>query len=172
MNPSAFSKVPEVTLAFWIIKVLATTLGETGGDALSMSMNLGYLASTAIFAIIFALLVASQVKADEFKPILYWSTIIATTMLGTTLADFVDRSLHIGYTGGASLLLACLIGSLVVWKTDQGTFSIGSITTPRAECYYWATIMFSQTLGTALGDWTADTESFGYLGSAAIFGVL
>ena len=172
MNPSAFSKVPEVTLAFWIIKVLATTLGETGGDALSMSMNLGYLASTAIFAIIFALLVASQVKADEFKPILYWSAIIATTMLGTTLADFVDRSLHIGYTGGASLLLACLIGSLVVWKTDQGTFSIGSITTPRAECYYWATIMFSQTLGTALGDWTADTESFGYLGSAAIFGVL
>ena len=169
MNQHALSKVPEVTLVFWIIKVLATTLGETGGDALSMSMNLGYLLSTLIFAGVFAALVAAQIKADGYKPVLYWATIIATTTLGTTLADFVDRSLHIGYTGGSSILIALLIGSLLIWKRDLGTLSVDSIKTPKAEFYYWTTIMFSQTLGTALGDWTADTESLGYLGSAAIF---
>ena len=172
MNQHALSKVPEVTLVFWIIKVLATTLGETGGDALSMSMNLGYLYSTGIFAVVFAVLVVAQVKADSYKPVLYWATIIATTTLGTTLADFVDRSLHIGYTGGSTILVALLIGSLLIWKRDLGTLSVGSIRTPKAEFYYWTTIMFSQTLGTALGDWTADTESLGYLGSAAIFGSL
>ena len=169
MNQHALSKVPEVTLVFWIIKVLATTLGETGGDALSMSMNLGYLVSTLIFAGVFAALVAAQIKADDYKPVLYWVTIIATTTLGTTLADFVDRSLHIGYTGGSSILIALLLGSLLIWKRDLGTLSVDSIRTPKAEFYYWTTIMFSQTLGTALGDWTADTESLGYLGSAGIF---
>ena len=164
MNQHALSKVPEVTLVFWIIKVLATTLGETGGDALSMSMNLGYLYSTGIFAVVFAVLVVAQVKADSYKPVLYWATIIATTTLGTTLADFVDRSLHIGYTGGSSILVVLLIGSLLIWKRDLGTLSVDSIRTPKAEFYYWTTIMFSQTLGTALGDWTADTESLGYLG--------
>ena len=172
MNQHALSKVPEVTLVFWIIKVLATTLGETGGDALSMSMNLGYLYSTGIFAAMFAVLVAAQVKAESYKPVLYWATIIATTTLGTTLADFVDRSLHIGYTGGSSILAALLIGPLLIWKRDLGTLSVGSIRTPKAEFYYWTTIMFSQTLGTALGDWTADTESLGYPGSAGIFGSL
>lgn len=172
MKESALSKVPEVSLVFWIIKILATTLGETGGDALSMSLHLGYLISTGIFAIIFAVLVAGQVKANMFNPYLYWATIVATTTLGTTLADFVDRSLHIGYTGGTVVLVVLLIGSLLIWKWDMGTFSVDSIKTPKAEFYYWTTIMFSQTLGTALGDWTADTESLGYLGSALIFSCL
>ena len=172
MNQSALSKVPEVTLVFWVIKVLATTLGETGGDALSMSMNLGYLYSTVVFAVVFAVLVAAQLKATGYRPALYWATIIATTTLGTTLADFVDRSLHIGYTGGSSILVALLIGSLLAWRRDLGTLSVDSIRTPKAEFYYWTTIMFSQTLGTALGDWTADTESLGYLGSAVIYGGL
>ena len=172
MNQSALSKVPEVTLVFWVIKVLATTLGETGGDALSMSMNLGYLYSTGVFAVVFAVLVAAQVKATGYRPALYWATIIATTTLGTTLADFVDRSLQIGYTGGSSILVALLIGSLLAWRRDLGTLSVDSIRTPKAEFYYWTTIMFSQTLGTALGDWTADTESLGYLGSAVIYGGL
>ena len=172
MNQSALSKVPEVTLVFWVIKVLATTLGETGGDALSMSMNLGYLYSTVVFAVVFAVLVAAQRKAAGYRPALYWATIIATTTLGTTLADFVDRSLHIGYTGGSSILVALLIGSLLAWRRDLGTLSVDSIRTPKAEFYYWTTIMFSQTLGTVLGDWTADTESLGYLGSAVIYGGL
>ena len=172
MNQSTLSKVPEVTLVFWVIKVLATTLGETGGDALSMSMNLGYLYSTGVFAVVFAVLVAAQLKATGYRPALYWATIIATTTLGTTLADFVDRSLHIGYTGGSSILVALLIGSLLAWRRDLGTLSVDSIRTPKAEFYYWTTIMFSQTLGTALGDWTADTESLGYLGSAVIYGGL
>jgi len=172
MKESELSKVPEVTLVFWIVKVLATTLGETGGDALSMSLHLGYLISTGIFAIIFAILVAGQVKAKVFNTYLYWATIIATTTLGTTLADYVDRSLHIGYTGGTAVLVTLLIGSLLIWKWDLGTFSVDSIKTHKAEFYYWTTIMFSQTLGTALGDWTADTEALGYLGSAVIFSLL
>jgi uncharacterized membrane-anchored protein len=172
VKESALSKVPEVTLVFWIVKILATTLGETGGDALSMSLNLGYLVSTAIFSLVFAAFVYAQVKAKDFNPYLYWSTIVATTTLGTTLADFVDRSLHIGYAGGASLLAALLITSLLIWKWDLGTLSVASINTTKAEIYYWTTIMFSQTLGTALGDWTADTESLGYLGSAVVFGGL
>jgi uncharacterized membrane-anchored protein len=166
------SKVPEVTLTFWIMKIAATTLGETGGDAVSMSMNLGYLIGTAIFAAIFVVFVAMQVAATRFRPTLYWTTIIATTTVGTTLADFADRSLGIGYAGGSSLLLMLLLGSLLVWHRTLGSVSIDSIASPRAEGFYWMTIMFSQTLGTALGDWTADSAGMGYLGSAAVFGGL
>jgi uncharacterized membrane-anchored protein len=165
------SKVPEVTLIFWIIKIAATTLGETGGDAVSMSMNLGYLVGTAIFSAIFLVAVAAQIKAKGFHPFLYWTTIVATTTVGTTLADFADRSLGIGYAGGASLLLALLLASLFIWHRSLGTVSVDSITSPKAELYYWITIMFSQTLGTALGDWTADTAGFGYEGSAVVFAI-
>jgi uncharacterized membrane-anchored protein len=166
------TKVPEVTLIFWIIKIAATTLGETGGDTVSMSMNLGYLVGTAIFAVIFLLAVTAQIKAKGFQPLLYWATIIATTTVGTTLADFADRSLGIGYAGGASLLFALLLASLFIWYRSLGTVSVASISSPRAEMYYWMTIMFSQTLGTALGDWTADSAGLGYVGSAMVFGVL
>lgn len=168
----ALSKVPEVTLVFWLIKIAATTLGETGGDAVSMSMNLGYLVATAIFAAVFAVAVAAQIRAQGFHPLLYWTTIIATTTVGTTLADFADRSLGIGYAGGASLLLGLLLASLFVWHRTMGTVSVESIRTPRAEMFYWTTIMFSQTLGTALGDWTADSEGLGYRGGMLVFGVL
>jgi len=168
----AFIKIPEVTAVFWIIKILATTLGETGGDALSMSLNLGYLVSTFIFAAIFIFAVWKQIKAQRFNPYLYWVTIIATTTLGTTLADFADRSLGIGYTGGSALLLSLLIGSLFVWYRSMGSISIDSINNPKAEMFYWVTIMFSQTLGTALGDWTADTAGLGYVGAAYIYGGL
>ena len=166
------SKVPEVTLLFWIIKVAATTLGETGGDAVSMSMNLGYLTATGIFAALFVLTVGVQIAANQFHPFVYWATIVATTTVGTTLADFATRSLGIGYSGGSSLLLVLLIASIVVWYRTMGTVSVASVSTPRAEMFYWATIMFSQTLGTALGDWTADTAGLGYLGAAAVFGTL
>lgn len=165
----AISKVPEVTLGFWIVKVLATTLGETGGDAVSMSMNLGYLASTAIFMVVFIAAVKAQISAKKFHPLLYWATIIASTTVGTTLADFADRSLGIGYTGGSAILFTLLISSLFIWYRSLGTVDISSVSSPRAEFFYWLTIMFSQTLGTALGDWTADTAGRGYLGSAVIF---
>ncbi|HEX4300996.1 MAG TPA: hypothetical protein VH327_09010 [Gammaproteobacteria bacterium] len=168
----AFSKVPEVTLVFWIIKIFCTTLGETGGDAVTMSMNLGYLIGTGIFAVIFIGFVVAQIRAKRFHPFLYWATIIATTTVGTTLADFADRSLGIGYTGGSSLLLALVLASLFVWHRTLGSVSINTVSTPKAEMFYWVTIMFSQTLGTALGDWTADTIGEGYLRSAVIFGVL
>lgn len=168
----ALSKVPEVTLTFWIIKILATTLGETGGDAVSMSMGLGYLVGTAIFAVIFVGFVITQIRAKSFHPILYWATIVATTTVGTTLADFADRSLGIGYTGGASLLLALVLASLFLWHRTLGSVSINTVHTPKAEMFYWVTIMFSQTLGTALGDWTADTIGEGYLNSVGIFGGL
>ena len=163
------SKVPEVTLLFWILKIAATTLGETGGDAVSMSMNLGYLVATGIFAVIFLIAVAAQITAKRFIPFLYWTTIVATTIVGTTLADFADRSLGIGYTGGSSLLFALLITSLVVWYRTLGSVSVNTVTSPREEAFYWVTIMFSQTLGTALGDWTADTAGLGYAGAAAVF---
>ena len=165
------SKVPEVTLLFWVMKIIATTLGETGGDALSMSANLGYLVSTGIFAVIFAVFVAMQMRARAFHPWIYWATIIATTTVGTTLADFADRSLGIGYTGGSTLLLALLLASLFAWYRTHGTVDVASVSTPRAEVFYWVTIMFSQTLGTALGDWTADTAGYGYTGAAVIFGL-
>jgi len=165
-------KVPEVTLAFWIIKIAATTLGETGGDALSMSMNLGYLVSTAIFAVVFLVAVSAQIRARRFHPLLYWTTIIATTTVGTTLADFADRSLGIGYAGGTTLLILLLLCSLALWQRTLGSVSIDTVGEPRGELFYWVTIMFSQTLGTALGDWTADTAGLGYLGGAVVFGAL
>ena len=166
------SKVPEVTLIFWIIKIAATTLGETGGDAVSMSMNLGYLVGTVIFAAIFLAAVLAQIKAKGFHPFLYWTTIIATTTVGTTLADYADRSLGIGYAGGSSLLFALLMASLAIWYRSLGTVSVDTVSSPKAEMFYWVTIMFSQTLGTALGDWTADTAGLGYGGGAMVFSAL
>ena len=166
------SKVPQVTLGFWVLKILATTLGETGGDALSMSLNLGYLLSTGIFAVIFAIAVVTQILTKRFHPVIYWVTIIATTTVGTTLADFCNRSLGIGYTGGSALLLGLLLASLYLWKKTLGTVAVETVSTPKAEFFYWITIMCSQTLGTALGDWTSDSAGLGYLGSAAIFGGL
>ena len=164
------SKVPEVTLGFWIIKILATTLGETGGDALSMSAGLGYLASTAIFAALFLAAVGVQMATKGFHPIVYWVTIIATTTVGTTLADFADRSLGIGYAGGSAILLTLLLASLWTWWRTLGSVDIATVRTRAAEAFYWVTIMFSQTLGTALGDWFADSAGFGYAGSAVVFG--
>jgi uncharacterized membrane-anchored protein len=166
------TKVPAVTLVFWIIKVAATTLGETGGDAVSMSMNLGYLVATGIFATIFLAAVAAQIYARKFHPFLYWATIIATTTVGTTLADFADRSLGIGYAGGSTLLFALLMASLFIWHRTLGSVSVSTVVSPKAEMFYWVTIMFSQTLGTALGDWTADTAGLGYGSGVFLFGVL
>jgi len=164
------SKVPAVTLGFWIVKILATTLGETGGDALSMTLSLGYLVSSLIFAGIFAVAVAVQIRARAFHPYIYWLTIVATTTLGTTMADFADRSLGVGYTGGSALLFALLIISLAVWRRTLGTVAVDSIVTAKAEMFYWVTILFSQTLGTALGDWMADSNGFGYERAALVFG--
>ena len=163
------SKVPEVTLVFWIIKVLATTLGETGGDAVSMSMNLGYAVSSFIFIGIFAVAVVAQIVARKFHPFLYWLVVIATTTAGTTMADFADRSLGIGYPGGASLLFVLLMASLAVWYWSEGSISVNTVSTPKIETFYWVAILFSQTLGTALGDWMADTNGLGYEGGALVF---
>ena len=168
----ALAKVPAITLGFWVIKILATTLGETGGDAVSMSMNLGYLVGTGIFMVVFIGAVLLQIRATGFHPFLYWTTIIASTTVGTTLADYATRSLGVGYTGGTALLLALLLSALYIWHRNLGRIDVGSISTPKAEFYYWLTIMFSQTLGTALGDWAADTAGLGYLGAAVIFGAL
>ncbi|MFL6697400.1 MAG: hypothetical protein ACJ8GJ_09560 [Vitreoscilla sp.] len=171
---SAPAKVAAVTLGFWIAKVAATTLGETGGDWVSMSLNLGYLVGSGIFAALFVVLVWLQVRATRFHPALYWSTIVATTTLGTTLADFFDRSVGAQYPGGTAIIAGLLAISLFVWHRVEGTISIASITTPRAEWFYWITILFSQTLGTALGDWTADDDrgglALGYERAALIFG--
>ena len=180
MNPTftaqraddALTKVPAVTLLFWIIKIAATTLGETAGDALSMSLNLGYLTSAGIFAVIFLAAVTAQMRARQFHPWLYWTTIIATTTVGTTMADFFDRSLGIGYSGGTTILLGLLLASLWTWRRTLGSVSVQSVSSPTAEVFYWVTIMFSQTLGTALGDWTADTAGLGYAGGAMIFSAL
>ena len=175
MDPTVkdtLAKVPAITLGFWIIKILATTLGETGGDAVSMSMHFGYLLSTGLFMVVFVAAVLLQIKANRFHPFLYWTTIVASTTVGTTLADYATRSLGIGYTGGSTLLLSLLLVSLYIWHKALGRIDVASVSTPRAEFYYWLTIMFSQTLGTALGDWTADTAGLGYLGAAGIFGGL
>ncbi|MNS94118.1 hypothetical protein D3C86_886890 [compost metagenome] len=166
------SKVPAVTLGFWIIKILATTLGETAGDTVTMTMNLGYLKGAGIFMTVLALLVWRQIAARRFHPFLYWATIVASTTAGTALADFATRSLGIGYTGGSLLLLACVLASLAVWRWTTGSIAADAISTPRAEAFYWLTITFSQTLGTALGDWTADTGGLGYVGAAVVFGAL
>ena len=163
------TKVPAVTLGFWVIKIAATTLGETGGDTVSMTMNLGYLTATAIFLTVLVALVVLQIAAKKFHPFLYWATIIASTTAGTTMADYADRSLGIGYTGGSSLLLLCVVGTLVLWYWSLGSISVATVSTLRTEAFYWATITFSQTLGTALGDWLADTSGFGYAGGALVF---
>ena len=163
------SKVPEVTLVFWIIKILATTLGETGGDAVSMSMNLGYAVSSLIFIGIFAVAVVAQIAAKKFYPFLYWLVVIATTTAGTTMADFADRSLGVGYPGGATLLFVLLMASLAVWYWSAGSISVNTVSTPKIETFYWVAILFSQTLGTALGDWVADTNDLGYQGGALVF---
>jgi len=164
------AKVPKVTLGFWIIKIAATTLGETGGDAVSMTMGFGYLMGTAIFAVFFIAAVAAQIRAERFHPLLYWATIIASTMVGTTLADFADRSLGIGYAGGSILLLTLVLVSLFAWQRTLGSVSVETVASPQAEIFYWVTITFSQTLGTALGDWTADNAGLGYSGAAIVFG--
>ena len=169
LQAEALSKVPAITLGFWIIKILATTFGETAGDMVSMSLNLGYLVGTAIFATLLVMLVFWQIRARQFHPALYWATIIASTTAGTTMADYATRSLGIGYPGGSLLLLALVLISLFIWYRAMGTISVASVHEPRAEIYYWLTITFSQTLGTALGDWVAD-GSLGYLGAAVIFG--
>ncbi|HEY1707043.1 MAG TPA: hypothetical protein VGG10_02170 [Rhizomicrobium sp.] len=166
---SVLSKVPAVTLGFWIIKIAATTLGETGGDTVTMTMNLGYLVGSAIFLALLVVLVAIQIGAKAFHPFLYWATIVASTTAGTTMADFADRSLGIGYTGGSAVLLTCVLASLGLWYWSEGSVSVETVNRPRVEAFYWATITFSQTLGTALGDWMADTSGLGYLGGAAVF---
>jgi uncharacterized membrane-anchored protein len=173
MNSTKYllQKVPAVTLTFWIIKIIATTLGETGGDALSMSLHLGYFISTLIFAGIFFFTVTLQIKARQFKPLLYWLTITTTTLVGTTLADFADRSLGIGYAGGTLLLITLLLSTLSIWYRSEGSVAVNQLS-PRGELFYWVTIMFSQTLGTALGDWTSDTAGLGYLGGVTIFSAL
>jgi uncharacterized membrane-anchored protein len=164
------TKVPAVTLVFWIIKVAATTLGETGGDSVTMTLNWGYLTGTAIFLSLLAVLVCMQIAAKKFNPLLYWAAIVASTTAGTTMADFADRSLGIGYTGGSSILFACLIAVLGLWYWSLGSISVATVNTPKVEAFYWAAITFAQTLGTALGDWVADTAGLGYGGGALVFG--
>ncbi|HSY09020.1 MAG TPA: hypothetical protein VK820_10865 [Steroidobacteraceae bacterium] len=170
-NDSLASKVPAVTLGFWIVKILATTLGETGGDTVTMTMNLGYLIGSAIFLTTLIVMVVLQIIAKKFHPFLYWATIVASTTAGTTMADFADRSLGVGYTGGSLVLLFCVLAVLGLWYWSQGTVSVDTVNTPKVEAYYWATITFSQTLGTALGDWMADSTALGYVGAAGVFSV-
>lgn len=165
------TKVPAVTLGFWIIKIIATTLGETGGDAVSMTLNWGYAFSSALFIGIFVVAVAAQIKARRFHPFLYWAVIVATTTAGTTMADFADRSLGIGYPGGSLILVACLMASLGVWYVQAGSISVETVVSPKIEMFYWTAILFSQTLGTALGDWMADTNGLGYERGALVFAV-
>jgi len=170
ITEKTLTKVPEVTLGFWVLKIAATTLGETGGDTVTMTLNWGYLVGTAIFLSLLAVLVLAQIAARKFHPALYWATIVASTTAGTTMADFVDRSLGIGYTGGSSILLACLLAVLGLWYWTMGSISVETVASPKVEMFYWAAITFSQTLGTALGDWVADTSGLGYLGGALFFG--
>ncbi|HET7191711.1 MAG TPA: hypothetical protein VFI98_07335 [Pseudolabrys sp.] len=170
MSDDASAKVPEVTLIFWIIKIAATTLGETGGDTVSMTLNWGYAVGTAIFLSLLVLLVAAQIAARKFQPFLYWATIVASTTAGTTMADFADRSLGIGYTGGATTLFISLMAVLGLWYWSLGSISVDTVSTPKAEAFYWAAITLSQTLGTALGDWIADTGGAGYEGGVLLFG--
>jgi uncharacterized membrane-anchored protein len=170
MDEKTLTKVPEVTLVFWIIKIAATTLGETGGDSVTMTLHWGYLDGTALFLALLVALVIWQTIADKFHPYLYWATIVASTTFGTTMADFADRSLGIGYTGGSSLLFAGLMAVLALWYWSLGSISVETVNTPKVEAFYWAAITLSQTLGTALGDWLADTGGLGYEGGALVFG--
>jgi len=167
---AALSKVPAITLGFWIIKVLATTLGETGADVFTQQYAMGYLAGIALFAVPLVVLVVLQIHARRFHPSLYWGTILASTTAGTALADFFDRNLGIGYAGSSAALVGCVAASLAAWRYTTGTVSVASVATAKAEAFYWLTITFSQTLGTALGDWAADDGGLGYLGGAAVFG--
>jgi uncharacterized membrane-anchored protein len=169
MRELTLGKVPEVTLTFWIIKIAATTLGETGGDTVTMTLNWGYLIGTAIFLSLLVALVILQIATTRFRPFLYWATIVASTTAGTTMADFADRSLGIGYTGGSSILLVCVLGVLGLWYGSQGSIAVETVNSPKVEAFYWAAITFSQTLGTALGDWVADTTGLGYKGGALVF---
>jgi uncharacterized membrane-anchored protein len=169
LKQEALSKVPEVTLIFWIIKIAATTLGETGGDTVTMSLDWGYLAGSLLFLAALIVLVVAQIMARKFHPLLYWATIVASTTFGTTMADFADRSIGIGYAGGSALLALCLFATLGLWRWSQGTVDVNAVATPKAEAFYWAAITFSQTLGTALGDWIADTGGLGYEGGALVF---
>jgi len=169
LRDRALSKVPEVTLVFWIIKIAATTLGETGGDTVTMTLNWGYLTGTAIFLTVLIALVVAQIVANRFHPFLYWATVVASTTFGTTMADFADRSLGIGYTGGSLLLFGSLMLVLVLWYWFEGTISVDTVSRPKVEAFYWAAITFSQTLGTALGDWIADTGGLGYERGALVF---
>lgn len=166
---AGLAKVPAVTLGFWIIKILATTLGETGGDTVTMTLNWGYAAGVALFGVALVALVVLQILATRFHATLYWATIVASTTFGTTLADFADRSLGIGYAGGSLLLLSCLVIALGLWRWSEGTVAVSTVSTPKVEAFYWVTITLSQTLGTALGDWLADTRGFGYERGALIF---
>lgn len=170
MRAESLTKVPEVTLVFWIIKIAATTLGETGGDSVTMTLRWGYLAGTALFLVLLVALVIWQTVAGKFHPFLYWATIVASTTFGTTMADFADRSLGIGYTGGSTLLFLCLMATLGLWYWSLGSISVTTVSAPKVEAFYWAAITFSQTLGTALGDWAADTGGLGYEGGALLFG--
>jgi uncharacterized membrane-anchored protein len=163
------SKVPAVRLTFWVIKIAATTLGETGGDAVSMTLNLGYAISSAIFIGVFVVAVAAQISAKSFHPFLYWAVIIATTTAGTTMADFADRSLGIGYAGGSTILFLLLMAALGAWYRSAGSISVDTVTSPKIEMFYWSAILFSQTLGTALGDWMADSNGLGYERGALVF---
>ena len=169
-NRAVASKLPAVTLGFWIIKILATTLGETGGDTVTMTMNLGYLTGTFIFLSSLVVMIVVQIMANKFHPFLYWATIVASTTAGTTMADFADRSLGIGYPGGSALLLLCVLSVLALWYRSQGSVAVDTVNTPKVEAFYWATIAFSQTLGTALGDWMADDTGLGYEGAALLVG--
>lgn len=170
MDGKTLTKVPEVTLIFWVIKIAATTLGETGGDSVTMTLHWGYLDGTVLFLALLVGLVVWQTIAGKFHPFLYWATIVASTTFGTTMADFADRSLGIGYTGGSSLLFVCLMATLGLWYWSLGSISVATVSTPKVEAFYWAAITLSQTLGTALGDWLADTGGLGYEGSALVFG--
>ena len=169
LGEATLSKVPEVTLIFWIIKIAATTLGETGGDSVTMTLHWGYLAGTLLFVAVLVALVWAQIAAKQFHAYLYWATIVASTTFGTTMADFADRSLGIGYTGGSSILLFCLLATLALWYWALGSISVDTVATPKVEAFYWAAITFSQTLGTALGDWMADSTGLGYEGGAVVF---
>jgi uncharacterized membrane-anchored protein len=169
LKETGLSKVPAVTLTFWVIKIAATTLGETGGDAVSMTLNLGYAISSAIFIGVFVVAVAAQISAKSFHPFLYWAVIVATTTAGTTMADFADRSLGIGYAGGSTILFLLLMAALGAWYRSAGSVSVDTVSTPKIEMYYWSAILFSQTLGTALGDWMADSNGLGYERGALVF---
>lgn len=171
-TPAKSPKVPQIVLSFWVIKIAATTLGETGGDTFSMSFNLGYAVSSFIFLALFLVCVAVQIRASRFHPWLYWATIIATTLVGTTLADFADRSLGIGYAGGSALLFAIVLAVLAAWRLSCGSISVANIASVKNESFYWATILASNTLGTALGDLVSDGLHFGFTGGAIFFSCL